>query len=393
MKITEVKSLLYTAQRDLHIVKIETDAGLYGLGEAGCSTREYAQDGALRHFREFLIGMDPMRIEHIWQILYRSAYYEGGRILTAAISAIDIALHDIVGKALGVPVYQLLGGACRDRVYGFLTPGSLSAPDCLEQTLRAVDEGWPAVRYSPADFTMPRAHEFEKEGHRAEPGKVLDVRGVMARTAELLAELHAKVDRRIPLGIDFHHRLSVAEAASFCQMIPRGSLAFLEEPIRCETPDAYAALRAMTDVPFAIGEEFPSKWAFLPYIERGLTDFARVDVCCVGGLSEAKKVAGWCEAHYIDLMPHNPIGPVCTAATVHLAAACNNCTWLEVRPDMNEGPEDIFPVMIERQGPYYPLPTRPGLGVELDEDALERHPFRIREHPHLARPDGSYTNW
>ena len=110
------------------------------------------------------------------------------------------------------------------------------------------------------------------------------------------------------LGIDYHHRLSVAEAASFCQMLPPATLDFLEEPIRDECPDAYAALRQMTPIPFAIGEEFSSKWAFLPYVERGLTNFARVDICNVGGFSEAMKIAGWCEAHYIDLMPHNPSG-------------------------------------------------------------------------------------
>ena len=151
MKITEIKSYLLTAPRDLHVVKMETDAGIYGLGEAGCSTREYAQEGALRHFRRFLVGMDPMRIEHIWQVLYRSAYYEGGRILTAAISAVDMALYDILGKALGVPVYQLLGGACRDRVYGFRTVGAVSQPDCLEKANAAIEEGWPALRFEPAD--------------------------------------------------------------------------------------------------------------------------------------------------------------------------------------------------------------------------------------------------
>jgi len=391
VRITEIKSFLFTAPRDLHIVKIETDAGIYGLGEAGCSTREYAQDGALRHFREFLIGMDPMRIEHIWKTLYRGAYYEGGRVLTAVISAIDIALYDIMGKALGVPVYQLLGGACRHRIPGFITAGSLSAPDCPARTQQAIEEGWPAVRFSPADPILPLA--FTRETDAPDTTNVLDVRAAIAATAERFCEVHSKVDKRIPLGIDFHHRLSVAEAASFCQMIPRGSLAFLEEPIRCETPDAYAALRAMTDVPFAIGEEFSSKWAFLPYVERGLTNFARVDVCCVGGLTEARKVAGWCEAHYIDLMPHNPIGAVCTAATVHLAAACNNCTWVEVNPRMSEGARDVFPVVLQRDGPYYPLPTAPGLGVELDEDAIGDHPFQLHEHPHLQRPDGSYTNW
>ena len=119
------------------------------------------------------------------------------------------------------------------------------------------------------------------------------------------------------IGTDYHHRLSVAEAASFCQMMPPRTLDFVEEPIRDESPEAYEALRKLTPVPFAIGEEFSSKWQALPYIERGLTNFMRVDVCNIGGLTEAMKVAGWCEAHYIDLMPHNPLGSICVAATSH----------------------------------------------------------------------------
>ena len=391
MRITDIKSYLLTAPRDLHIVKVETDAGIYGLGEAGCSTREYAQEGTLRHFREFLVGMDPLRIEHIWQILYRSAYYEGGRVLAATIAAIDMALYDIAGKTLHVPVYQLLGGACREKVFGFRTVGSLSAPDCLDRAKEAVAEGWPAIRFAPADPVVPLALRANVQA--ADATTVFDAWSAVAETAERFTEIQAQLDRRIPLGIDFHHRLSVAEAAAFCQRIPRGSLAFLEEPIRCENPDAYATLRTMTDVPFAIGEEFTSKWDFLPYVERGLTNYARVDVGCVGGLTESRKVAGWCEAHYIDLMPHNPIGPVCTAATVHLAAATNNCTWIECIPQLSESAREVFPVLIERQGPYYPLPVRPGLGVEIDERALEKYPFQLHEHPHLSRPDGSYTNW
>jgi len=391
MKITEIKSYLLTAPRDLHILKIETDAGIYGLGEAGCSTREYAQEGALRHFRRFLLGMDPLRIEHIWQILYRSAYYEGGRILTAVISAVDMALYDILGKALGVPVYQLLGGACRERVYGFRTVGAVSEPDCLERAKAAIDEGWPALRFAPAAPGSPRGPGSDADA--PDPATVLEPWSAVSETAERFAEIQGHLDRRVPLGIDFHHRLSVAEAASFCQRLPKGSLAFLEEPIRCENPDAYAALRSMTDVPFAIGEEFASKWAFAPYIERGLMNYCRLDVCCVGGLTEAKKVAGWCEAHYVDLMPHNPIGPVSTAATVHLAAAANNVAWIECVPQLSESARDIFPVLLQRQGPYYPLPMRPGLGVEIDEDAVGQHPFTPHEHPHPSRPDGSYTNW
>jgi galactonate dehydratase len=188
----------------------------------------------------------------------------------------------------------------------------------------------------------------------------------------------------------------VAEAASFCQRMPPGTLDFLEEPIRDESPEAYASLRTMTDVPFAIGEEFASKWQFLPFVERGLTQFARVDVCNVGGLTEATKVAGWCEAHYIDLMPHNPLGAICTAATVHLAAAVTNFAWMECRTSPTESlgfnnPE-FFPVQIEQDGPRYIVPTGPGLGIEVDEERVTRDEFRIRHQPHLRRRDGSITN-
>jgi galactonate dehydratase len=392
VKITEIKSFLLSKPRDLHIIKVETDAGIYGIGEAGCSTREYGQDGIVKHFREFLVGMDPMRIEHIWQTMYRSAYYEGGRVITGTMAAIDMALYDILGKALKVPVYQLLGGASRDRIFGFCTVGGLGDPECMDRVQVAVEEGWPCIRFSPADDIVPRALRVDTRNE--DPTNVFDVRASIQGTAERFTEVYEKTDKRILLGIDYHHRLSVVEAAQFCQRIPRGSLGFLEEPIRNENPDAYASLRTMTDAPFAIGEEWPSKWAALPYIEKGLANYARVDICCIGGLTEAMKVAGWCEAHYIDMMPHNPIGPVCTAATIHFGAAINNLTYLEVVPTFNEGANDVFPEMHLRHGkPYYPLPTKPGLGVEFDEDAAEKYPLVMHEHPHLQRPDGSYTNW
>jgi galactonate dehydratase len=216
-------------------------------------------------------------------------------------------------------------------------------------------------------------------------------------TAEWVARVRAELGHQIVLGLDYHHRLSVAEAASFCQLLPPHALDFLEEPIRDETPEAYEALRAMTPIPFAIGEELSSKWAFLPYLERNITSFARVDVCNVGGLTEAMKVAGVAEAHYVDLMPHNPLGPICTAASAHLAIAVPNFAWLEIRASAAEPPElfydpAIFPVQPELRGDKLFLPERPGLGIEVDEEALGE-PFRFAEMPHLKRPDGSVTNW
>ena len=200
----------------------------------------------------------------------------------------------------------------------------------------------------------------------------------------------------VVLGIDYHHRLSVAEAASFCSKLGRGMLDFLEEPIRDETPEAYESLRTMTDIPFAIGEEFASKWQFLPYIERGIHQFNRLDVCNVGGLTEAMKVAGWSEAHYVDLMPHNPLGPVCTAATVHLAAAVPNFAWLETRaPGSQAGLRQFrfLPGAAAARRRRLSGRRPAGLGVEVNEAAVQAESLRFWEAPHLKRRDGSVTNW
>ena len=385
MKITDIKTFpTWVGHRNQMVVKVETDEAIYGLGEAGLSGRELAVDGAVKHYREWLIGRDPMRIGALWQEMYRSQYFEGGRVLTAAQSAIDIALYDIVGKALGVPVYQLLGGKHRDFVPTFASTGGTSCEDLIANTKLLLEHGWNVIR---AGRAKPKQGD---DPLLYEPWESIGV------SAEWFTKLREAVGLGPVLGTDYHHRLSVAEAASFCQRMPSGTLDFLEEPIRDETPDAYATLRSMTDVPFAIGEEISSKWGFLPYIERGLANYARVDICNVGGFTEAMKVAGWAEAHYIDLMPHNPLGPICTAATIHLAAAVPNFAWLEVRVSPTETwPLDyeMFPVQPELEGARFPVLDRPGLGVEFNEELASSRPFKFWEAPHLYRRDGSHTNW
>jgi len=153
----------------------------------------------------------------------------------------------------------------------------------------------------------------------------------------------------------------------------------------------------MVNIPFAVGEEFASKWAFLPYLERGIANFARIDVCNVGGLTEAMKVAGLAEAHYIDLMPHNPLGPICTAATIHLAAAVPNLSWMEVRTSptetLNFYDNELFPIRPRLDGNRFPVVDTPGLGIEVNEELAQRQTFKFWEAPHLVRRDGSYTNW
>jgi galactonate dehydratase len=368
--------------RNQMLVKVETDQGVYGWGESGLSGREKAVAGAIEHFREFLIGRDALQIGRIWQETYRSQYFEGGRVLQAAISAIDIALHDIKGKVLGVPVYDLLGGRQRDRVPTFASTGDEAEGDAaIDRARQLAEQGWQAIRFFPAG-------QSSKD--------VFEPRESIGATARMLNKARDTLGDDLVLGIDYHHRLSVAEAASFCNKLGRGVLDFLEEPIRDETPEAYESLRRMTDVPFAIGEEFASKWQFLPYIERGIHQFNRLDICNVGGLTEAMKVAGWSEAHYVDLMPHNPLGPVCTAASVHFAAAVPNFAWLETRvPEAKLGFDnsEFFPVQPRLDGADYPVSDLPGLGVEVNEAAIRAQSLRFWEAPHLRRRDGSVTNW
>jgi galactonate dehydratase len=384
MKITAVRPYpVWVGTRNQLLVKVETDKGLFGWGESGLSGRERAVVGAIEHYREFLIGRDPMLTGAVWQEMYRSQYFEGGRVLQAAISAIDIALYDIKGKALGVPVHQLLGGKQREWIPTFATTSAKPGPEMIEQAKALAAAGWRALRVSPS--AQDDTWVYEPREH-------------IAKSAEWCAKAREALGPEIAIGIDMHHRLSVAEAANFCQRMPRGTLDFLEEPIRDETPSAYRALRSMVDVPFAIGEEFSSKWQFLPYIEGDLHQFNRIDVCNVGGLTEAMKVAGWSEAHYVDMMPHNPLGPVCTAATVHFSAAVANFSWLETRASPVErhlGFDDaeFFPVQPRLDDAHYLVSDTPGLGVEVNEERVIKESFRFWEPPHLLRRDGSVTNW
>jgi galactonate dehydratase len=386
MKIAAVRGYpVKVGHRNQFIVTVETDEGIVGVGEGGISGRELAMQGMLEHLAGFLVGEDPRRIEHLWQTMYRGAYFEGGKILGATIAAVDIALWDILGKWLGVPVYQLLGGAVRQRVQCFATPGMLNGPRCVEQAREWADAGWRYMRFEPG---------MGSDGWTGETGEVYEPFESIELAVHWLSEIRRALGPRVELSIDFHHRLSVAEAAVFCQRVEPLHLQFVEEPIRAESAEAYRQLRAMTRVPFAIGEEFSSKWAFVPFIEGGLLNYARIDVSNVGGVTEARKVAGWCEAHYIDVMPHNPLGPVTTAATIHLAAALPNFAQLEYQHRLAEAfPPDLFPVMPALDGDGFPLPTAPGLGVEFNPDAVPDHAFTRWEAPHWQRRDGSYTNW
>ena len=401
MKIKNIISYpVWIGSRNQLLVKVETDNGLEGWGESGLSSRELAVSGIIQHYKNLLVGKNPFEIGKIWQRLYRSQYFEGGRTITAAISAIDLALHDIKGKALNVPVYELLGGKQRNQVPTFATTSAPPGQEMIEQAKELIKSGWQAFRLSLSQ--SGGSGEFEsiyskKFGTKSIDNNIFEPRESLNNTAKWIIEARKELGSEVVLGVDLHHRFSVAEAASFCNKLPQGTLDFLEEPIRDETPSAYNALRKMTNIPFAIGEEFASKWQFIPYIENGITQFARIDICNVGGITESMKVAGWCESHYIDMMPHNPLGPICTAASIHYGASVPNFAWLETRESSAENAgffdDEIIQSSHKMQNAMYVVSDEPGLGIKVNEDYLRNSKFKQWDPPQLERNDGSVTNW
>ena len=401
MKIKNIISYpVWIGSRNQLLVKVETDNGLEGWGESGLSSRELAVSGIIQHYKNLLVGKNPFEIGKIWQRLYRSQYFEGGRTITAAISAIDLALHDIKGKALNVPVYELLGGKQRNQVPTFATTSAPPGPEMIEQAKELIKSGWQAFRLSLSQ--SGGEGEFEsiyskKIGTKSNDNNIFEPRESLNNTAKWIIEARKELGSEVVLGVDLHHRFSVAEASSFCNKLPPGTLDFLEEPIRDETPSAYNALRKMTNIPFAIGEEFASKWQFIPYIENDITQFARIDICNVGGITESMKVAGWCESHYIDMMPHNPLGPICTAASIHYGASVPNFAWLETRESSAENAgffdDEIIQSSHKMQNAMYVVSDEPGLGIKVNEDYLRNSKFKQWDPPQLERNDGSVTNW
>ena len=401
MKIKNIISYpVWIGSRNQLLVKVETDNGLEGWGESGLSSRELAVSGIIQHYKNLLVGKNPFEIGKIWQRLYRSQYFEGGRTITAAISAIDLALHDIKGKALNVPVYELLGGKQRNQVPTFATTSAPPGPEMIEQAKELIKSGWQAFRLSLSQ--SGGEGEFEsiyskKFGTKSNENNIFEPRESLNNTAKWIIEARKELGSEVVLGVDLHHRFSVAEASSFCNKLPQGTLDFLEEPIRDETPSAYNALRKMTNIPFAIGEEFASKWQFIPYIENDIAQFERIDICNVGGITESMKVAGWCESHYIDMMPHNPLGPICTAASIHYGASVPNFAWLETRESSAENAgffdDEIIQSSHKMQNAMYVVSDEPGLGIKVNEDYLRNSKFKQWDPPQLERNDGSVTNW
>jgi galactonate dehydratase len=358
-------------------VVVDTDEGIYGVGEAGLSSRELGIAGIVEHFKGFLIGRDPFQIERLWQEMLRGAFFTANNISTSAIAAIDIALWDIKGKALGVPVYQLLGGLARDKVlcYGHIrgeTPEEL-----VEAARPKVEEGWKALRWSMSSFKS----------------SVYEPREAVPKVLAHFEALRKEFGTRVELIHDMHQRLDPPEAIELCRAAEQYRPFFMEDPVRAEGLHTMRLVRQHVNVPIAIGEQLAHKWEFREVIAEQLTDYARVDVCIAGGITETRKIAGWAEAYYIRLATHNPLGPVSSAACLQVNLATGNVGIQEQPVAPATLLPDVVTTHITWENGYLLPPTVPGLGVEFDREAARKSPYRPHEIQHVTRRDGSVTNW
>jgi galactonate dehydratase len=395
MKITDIEvHPIQAPGRTLVVITVSTDEGITGVGEAGLQRRWKAIEGVVAHMKQWLIGQDANRIEYLWQRMSRGGFYPADRIVGSAIAGIDIALWDIKGKSLGVPVYELLGGRCRDYVEAFTNPRNLLqsnvvSDDDLIRRVEAADLGATAEL---AQTLRDNGFKYFRTGLPTQ-GDTLDPRLSVRQCIQQFRTIRDQVGDELELMVDLHTRLSPEEAIWFCREVEPLNMYAVEDPIRSEHMEGYGRIRAQTTVPIAAGEQWASQWEFRAPIEKEWIDFVRIDICIAGGISAAKKIAAMAEPHFIKTLLHNPLGPICAAASLHIDIACDNAGPQEVL-----FPPDILPEVMQcdfqfEGGTRLTIPKAPGIGVTFDAEAAKKYPAEMTEPPHYHRPDGSYTNY
>jgi galactonate dehydratase len=343
IKITKLETFLVKPR--WLFLKVHTDVGLVGLGEPILEGRALTCAEAVKEIEPYLIGKDPRQVAHHWQAIYRHAFYRGGPILTSALSGIDQALWDIKGKALGVPVYELLGGPTRQRVRVYAHARS---PERLKE-LKA--QGFSAFKTGPAKRRPSRYLETPAEVHYA---------------AEKFGELRKAGGDDVDIAIDFHGAISPALAKVLIKALEPHNPMFIEEPCNAQNHDVMADIARSTHLPIATGERVFTKWGFREVLEKKAATILQPDLCHAGGITEVRLIAGMAEAYYAAIAPHNPLGPISLAAGVQMAASIPNFLCQE-QVTLGEG--YIKKPFVLREG-YLDLPTGPGLGIELDDHAL-----------------------
>jgi galactonate dehydratase len=367
LKITKLETFLVKPR--WLFLKVHTDAGIVGLGEPILEGRAKTCAAAVKEIEPYLIGKDPRQVAHHWQAIYRHAFYRGGPILTSALSGIDQALWDIKGKALGVPVYELLGGPTRRRVRVY---AHANTPEKVKELL---GRGFTAFKTGPA---------------KRRPSRYVESSAEVRYSAEKFAELRKAAGDDADLAIDFHGATSPALAKVLIKALEPYAPMFIEEPINCQNHDVMAEIARGTHLPIATGERVFTKWGFREVLEKRAATILQPDLCHAGGITECRLIAGMAEAYYAAIAPHNPLGPISLAAGIQLAASIPNFLCQE-QASLGEG---YLKKPFEVKNGYVDVPTGPGLGIELDEHALADkidHDWKNRE---LYDPDdGSVLDW
>ena len=388
MQITAVDVCTYRRPgRSFVWALVRTDAGFTGLGEGTLMGRSQSVRACLEEMGAVIRGMDPLASEDIWWRLYLGDRRRGGAVTASAIGAIDVALWDIRGQALGVPIHRLLGGPVRDRVRLYnhaQLPTPESVPDALEPLL---DEGWTAVKF----MATPSEPGTESRRERFDP------RPAIRRGAAVVAAVREFVGPDFDLLLETHGRLRPVEVVDFAQRVKDFDILFLEEPTRFEAVESFRSLRQRCPVPLATGERLYSRWQFQPLIENEWVDIIQPDIVHAHGITEVKKIADYADAHLISLAPHNPQSPVNTMASLHLDLAAHNFLIQEVIWPFPEQFHEIFDGIPEpRRGFLYP-PEKPGLGITLDLERARSLERKRRNRPaptdELQLPDGTWIDF
>ena len=377
MKITGLRTFVVDGGAGNWVfVKVYTDEGLVGLGEGTITSKALAVEAAILEHERYLVGKDPRQIERLWQAMYRYPRWRGGPILNSAISAIEIALWDILGKSLNVPIYQLLGGACRDQVRMYAHVGGRSPEEIADNSRKLVEGGYTALKTSP--LVVRDGVVRSNQGIREGVAKIRAVREAVGPDVDILLDAHGQFTP--VMALDMAERL--AELHPF----------FFEEATQPEDIDGLAWLSERVRIPLATGERLFTKYGFTSIIDRHLVNYIQPDIVHCGGILELKKIAAMAEAHSIDVAPHNPQAEVSTMASIHLNACTPNAVILE---HVHQNPPwryDIFDGKYNVANGYCELPTKPGLGLELNEAEAAKHPYHADFRSMWVWDDGSVAD-
>lgn len=382
MKVTQIKTFICHAYRTNWVfVKVITDSGLYGVGEATLEYREPTVVQAIKELERYLVGKDPHNIEAFWHDAYRDAYWRGGVVLMSALAGVEMALWDIKGKDLGVPVYQLLGGKVRDSVKCYANAwfaGAKKPEEFAQKAKIAVKNGFSGLKWDP----------FGKEYLNIDPKHLNEA-------LDCIAAVKDAVGDQVHLIIEGHGRFNVPTAVRVGNALEKFGILWFEEPIPPDDKKGIAWVRSKIATPVSGGERLYSRFEYADYLRMECADFWQPDVSHAGGIMEVRKIAAMAESHYIPVCPHNPSGPVANAATLQLAACIPNFYLLETMANDIPWRADVSTEKVKFENSEMFIPDLPGLGIDINEEEIAKHPYECRNLRHYVgtltdiRPEGS----